>query len=123
VQIPTLIPENHVLKIHENKATLSFVVSESLPDIKDHFPEVRLVAGYYQFIWINYLIDKTFKNKYISQIIDTKYKEKIVPGDEISISLEWSFERATKDQLINFKITTKDSVTRSQGKLKIDSPK
>jgi 3-hydroxymyristoyl/3-hydroxydecanoyl-(acyl carrier protein) dehydratase len=110
------LPKKYEFISNDNYAEINFIIKD-LPDIELHFPNHILIAGYYQFVWIEYLAKKACPQKHISQIKDTKFNEQIVPNDQITIRINWNSNSETCD----FKIIDLNQTIKTQGKFRLSN--
>lgn len=120
--LPLALPVDYTLQHSECSNSLKFTIDDSLPGIKDHFPGYPLVAGYMQLIWIDFLCHEAFPSSRVEEVIDIKFKAKIVSPASLNITIypESLIKQVQNIGVYSFKIEDASEV-KTQGKLRIIS--
>lgn len=66
----------------------SFSVQDGDPDIAAHFPQTRIVAGYVQLSWVEYLVEHCVPEQKVVGIADVKFRSQIQPPCEVLVELK-----------------------------------
>jgi len=120
VLLPLAIPADYSIQHSKGLSSLQFTIDDSLSGVKDHFPRYPLIAGYMQLIWIDFLCHEAFPGCRVGEVIDIKFKAKIVPPALLNISIRSDFFTEDEQAKGVFSFFIEDaSEVKTQGKLKI----
>lgn len=88
-----VVPQQaHCLQLDETSWQLSFDIDESVPGVKEHFPQMPLIAGYMQLIWVQQLIMEACLEHSVNRIIDVKFSGQITPPVSVIVSLDLNLD-------------------------------
>jgi 3-hydroxymyristoyl/3-hydroxydecanoyl-(acyl carrier protein) dehydratase len=104
------LPEIHKLVVEGNKASFVVHLSEDLFYFQGHFPDMEILPGVVQIHWaVTWGRQFLDAGEHFSCMDQVKFHKPVMPGDTLTVSLEWSEETA----LLAFRYSLGDMVVSS----------
>lgn len=85
---PNAIPENAVFVLKEpTEFCLVLDLTLDTPGVREHFPDMPIVAGYMQLAWLHALLDRTAWKDSVVGVKKVKFRLPLVPPCSVELRI------------------------------------
>ena len=92
----------------------SFAVDSEVPGVEAHFPQMRLIAGYMQLLWVSEALSRISTQLQVSRIVDIKFSGQIPVPSQVTLECELSEDSST----LKFSIFDQDGI-KTKGRVAV----